>query len=109
AFGGFFGVLVSGFGLLLCLVNIIGSGVFVVLVGGVCGGGRRGMHAAGVAPSLGVRAQVVFDAVPKKSPAALESIARVAGMSIEVTRAELGKLALKALVERRAGLWVKSV
>ncbi|MCI6574936.1 MAG: DNA-protecting protein DprA [Actinomycetaceae bacterium] len=57
--------------------------------------------------TLRERGTRVLDAVPKNRPASLESIARVAGVSVDHARADLGKLALMGAVVRRRGLWVK--
>lgn len=49
-----------------------------------------------------------LDAVPWRQPAAVETIAFEAGLSVAQTRAELGKLALLGRVVQREGRWVKS-
>lgn len=54
---------------------------------------------------LGSDLRLTLDALPVRRPAAPESVARSAGLTLEETRAALGRLHLEGLAEQAGGLW----
>ncbi|MBE1874582.1 DNA-processing protein DprA [Myceligenerans pegani] len=64
---------------------------------------RHGEHRPG--DGLDPSAKAVLDALPVRRGAPVESVARVAGLAVDETRAKLGRLLLAGLAEKEGGAW----
>ncbi|MBL0886466.1 DNA-processing protein DprA [Myceligenerans indicum] len=64
---------------------------------------RRGEHRAG--DGLDQVTKAVLDALPVRRAAPVESVARVAGIAVDETRAKLGRLLLGGLAEKQGACW----